>query len=89
MVDPLHCIGTVGSDTSLVEFGLWLLKRGNRESTVERKLKYLRELKGSPEQMFTQVLAKDRSDKRAIKCFGNLKVKVAMFLRNAGNNLIK
>ena len=47
----------------LVEFGLWLLRKGNRESTVERKLKYLRELKGSPEQMIRQVLAKDWSDK--------------------------
>ncbi|MEM0096118.1 MAG: hypothetical protein QW660_05735 [Candidatus Bathyarchaeia archaeon] len=40
-----------------------MLRKGNRESTVERKLKYLRELKGSPEQMFSQVLAKDWSDK--------------------------
>ncbi|MCX8177020.1 MAG: site-specific integrase [Candidatus Bathyarchaeota archaeon] len=50
-------------NAKLVEFGVWLLRKGNRESTVQRKLKYLKELKGSPEQMFAQVLAKDWSDK--------------------------
>ena len=47
----------------LIEFGLWLLRKGNRESTVERKLRYLKQLKGSPEEMVSQVLAKDWSDK--------------------------
>jgi integrase len=46
-----------------VEFGLWLLKRGNRESTVERKLRYLKALHGSPEEMLTQALAKGWVDK--------------------------
>jgi integrase len=40
-----------------------LLRKGNRESTVQRKLKYLKSLNGSPEEMMAQVLAKDWNDK--------------------------
>ncbi|MEM2917416.1 MAG: site-specific integrase [Candidatus Bathyarchaeia archaeon] len=39
------------------------MRKGNRESTVQRKLRYLKQLSGSPEQMMTQVLVKDWSDK--------------------------
>jgi len=42
---------------------LWLLKKGNRESTVKRKLRYLKGLHGSPEEMILQVLSKDWADK--------------------------
>lgn len=42
---------------------MWLLRKGNRESTVQRKLKYLKGLKGSIDYMVSQVLAKDWSDK--------------------------
>ncbi|MEM3731051.1 MAG: tyrosine-type recombinase/integrase [Candidatus Bathyarchaeia archaeon] len=46
-----------------------MLRKGNRESTVQRKLKFLKGLKGSPEDMIRQVLSKnwvDRSKKNAI-----------------------
>jgi len=42
---------------------MWLIKKGNRESTVERKLRFLKQLKGSPEEMITQVLANNWVDK--------------------------
>jgi len=50
-------------EVRFVQFGLWLLRRGNRESTVKRKLRYLRGLSGSVEDMAAQVLAKNWSDK--------------------------
>ena len=46
-----------------VNFGLWLLRKGNRESTVKRKLKYLKKLYGSPEEMISQILASSWVDK--------------------------
>ena len=46
-----------------LEFGLYLLKKGNRESTVKRKLRYFKNLSGSPEQMVSQVLASKWVDK--------------------------
>jgi len=42
---------------------MWLLKRGNRESTVKRKLKYLNGLYGSPSDMVQQVLKTSWVDK--------------------------
>ena len=42
---------------------MWLLKRGNRESTVKRKLRFLKGLHGSPEEMVLQVLSKNWVDK--------------------------
>jgi integrase len=45
-----------------LNFGLWLMKKGNRESTIERKMRYLKALKGSPEDMMIQVLSKNWSD---------------------------
>jgi len=50
-------------EVRFVQFGLWLLRRGNRESTVKRKLRYFRGLSGSVEDMAAQVLAKNWSDK--------------------------
>jgi integrase len=47
----------------LLAFGLWLLRNGNRESTVQRKLKYLKGLSGNVYDMAAQVLAKNWSDK--------------------------
>ncbi|MBS7635042.1 hypothetical protein KEJ34_06080 [Candidatus Bathyarchaeota archaeon] len=47
----------------MVNFSLWLLKRGNRETTVERKLKFLKSLNGSPQEMMIQVLSKGWCDK--------------------------
>jgi len=38
-------------------------KRGNREATVERKLKFLKRLSGSIEEMFSQVLSSNWCDK--------------------------
>jgi integrase len=38
------------------------MKRGNRESTIERKIRYLKTLNGSPQDMMTQVLNKDWTD---------------------------
>ena len=46
-----------------LEFGIYLLKKGNRESTVKRKLKYFKNLNGSPEQMITQILSSNWVDK--------------------------
>jgi len=46
-----------------VYFGLWLRKRGNRDSTIERKLKFLKGLSGSVEDMATQVLQSKWVDK--------------------------
>jgi len=44
----------------LFNFVLWLMKKGNRESTVKRKLRYLKQFKGfSLEEMMAQVLAKN------------------------------
>jgi hypothetical protein len=40
------------------------MKRENRESTIERKIRYLKALNGSPQDMITQVLI-DRSVDRA------------------------
>jgi len=48
----------------LIEFGLWLLKnKGNRESTIVKKLKMMKSLSGSIEDMFSQVLSKNWCDK--------------------------
>ncbi|MGB9856362.1 MAG: tyrosine-type recombinase/integrase [Caldisericum exile] len=48
----------------LVEFGIWLMKnKGNRESTITKKLKMMKQLRGSVEDMFTQVLSKNWCDK--------------------------
>jgi len=55
--------GTPESSASLIDFGLWLLKKGNTESMVKRKLRYLKGLHGSPEEMILQVLSKDWADK--------------------------
>ena len=52
-----------------LDLAMWLIKKGNRESTVKRKLRYLKQLKGSPEEMVSQVLAKnwvDKSKKNAL-----------------------
>jgi len=46
-----------------VNFGLWLLRRGNRESTVQRKLRFLKSLNGSVEEMVSQVLRNTWVDK--------------------------
>jgi len=42
---------------------VWLLKKGNRESTAQRKLKYLKQLCGTPEEMIQQILNKPWCDK--------------------------
>ncbi|MEM2741976.1 MAG: tyrosine-type recombinase/integrase [Nitrososphaeria archaeon] len=49
--------------TELVNFGIWLLNRGNRESTVLRKLKFLKCLRGSINDMYSQVLSSNWCDK--------------------------
>ena len=54
---------TVLGTTPFLNFAMWLIKKGNRESTVERKLRFLKQLKGSPEEMITQVLANNWVDK--------------------------
>jgi integrase len=50
---------------SLVNFGLYLLKKGNRESSVERKLKFLKALKdcSSVEEMYQRILESNWCDK--------------------------
>lgn len=45
-----------GSSRNLLNFGLWLRKRGNRDSTVIRKLKFLKGLSGSVDNMVETVL---------------------------------
>ena len=46
-----------------VTFAVWLVnKKGNRESTIERKVRYLKELSGSPQDMASQVLVKSWKD---------------------------
>jgi len=49
--------------SELLNFGLYLLRKGNRESTVRRKLKFLKKLHGSINEMFSQVLASNWCDK--------------------------
>ncbi|MGB9960053.1 MAG: hypothetical protein ACPLKQ_06000 [Candidatus Bathyarchaeales archaeon] len=61
--NPTPCTYTEPTNVKLVNFALWLRKRGNRESTIERKIKYLKALRGSVEDMFLQVLSKSWSDK--------------------------
>lgn len=49
--------------STLDRFRLWLVQRGNRDSTIDRKLKRLRKLHGTPLQMVEQVLQKPWVDK--------------------------
>jgi len=42
----------------LFNFALWLMKKENRESAVKRKLRYLKQFKGSLEEMMAQALFK-------------------------------
>ena len=49
--------------SELLNFGLYLLRKGNRESTVSRKLKFLKKLHGSINEMFSQVLASNWCDR--------------------------
>jgi hypothetical protein len=49
-------------NNELLNFAFWLFKRGNRESTIHRKLKVLKHLQGSIEDMYKQVLASKWSD---------------------------
>jgi len=42
-----------------LDFAMWLMRKGNRESTIERKLRVLKSLHGSPEEMILQVLNSD------------------------------
>ncbi len=49
-------------NSDLLGFALWLFRKGNRESTIHRKLKVLKHLKGSIEDMYRQVLASKWSD---------------------------
>jgi len=53
-----------------LEFGMWLKRRGNRISTIERKLRYLKELSGSPSEMVTQILNKEWVDLSKSKALG-------------------
>ncbi|MCD6466116.1 hypothetical protein J7L27_07115 [Candidatus Bathyarchaeota archaeon] len=50
-------------DNRLFNFGLWLLRRGNRESTIKRKMRFLKSLRslrsGDFDAMFREVLKKD------------------------------
>jgi len=49
-------------NSELLGFALWLFKKGNRESTIHRKLKILKYLKGNIEDMYHQILASKWSD---------------------------
>ena len=50
--------------TALLEFERWLLeKKGNREATIVRKLKFFKRLSGSPEEMSSQILRNGWTDK--------------------------
>ena len=50
------------NDNRLFNFGLWLLRRGNRESTIRRKMRFLKSLRslfsGDFDAMFREVLKK-------------------------------
>ncbi len=47
-----------------VQFAVWLLNvKGNRESTIERKIRYLKQLSGSPDNITMQVLNGKWKDK--------------------------
>ena len=48
---------TLIEPTKLIQFGLWLRSKGNRESTIERKLRFLKYLSGSFDEMVSQVLS--------------------------------
>ena len=54
---------TTKQPAELLNFGLWLMKRGNRESTIERKMRYLRHLTGNPQSMLEHVLTKQWTDR--------------------------
>ena len=46
------------------EFAIWLLSvKGNRESTIKRKMKYFKKLYGTPQEMISQVLKGSWADK--------------------------
>lgn len=59
--------------TKVLEFGIWLLQRGNGESTVERKLRFLRALNGSIEEMVGQALQSAWVDKSKAMALTTLK----------------
>jgi len=47
-----------------VQFAVWLLNvKGNRESTIEKKIRYLKRLRGSPDDMAVQILNGKWKDK--------------------------
>jgi integrase len=54
---------TTYAPTELINFGLWLLRKGNRRPTVERKLRFLKALNGSIDSMISQVLQSTWVDK--------------------------
>jgi hypothetical protein len=46
------------------EFAIWLFSvKGNRESTIKRKMKYFKRLYGTPQEMISQVLKGSWADK--------------------------
>jgi len=50
-------------ESKLVQFSVWLLRKGNREQTIARKMKYLRVLNGNLEEMTQQLLKNSWCDK--------------------------
>ena len=48
---------------TLLNFALWLKKKGNRDSTIQRKVRTLKRLSGSLDDMVREVLNKDWTDK--------------------------
>ncbi|MBS7609189.1 tyrosine-type recombinase/integrase [Candidatus Bathyarchaeota archaeon] len=58
---------------TLIDFGIWLRSRGNREASIGRKLKYFRHLKGSIDEMARQILEKPWCDKSKVMALATLK----------------
>jgi len=61
---------TSAEPSELPNFGLWLRRKGNRDSTIERELKFLKHLPGDFEDMVSQVLTSkwvDKSKAMALK----------------------
>ncbi|MEM3719357.1 MAG: hypothetical protein QXD45_04990 [Candidatus Bathyarchaeia archaeon] len=46
-----------------MNFALWLKRRGGRGATIRRKIRTLKSLKGSPEEMIREVFSEDWCDK--------------------------
>ena len=56
-------------ESDLLNFGLWLkFTKGNRESSIVRKLRFFGKLSGTPSEMTNQILSSSWCDKSKSNC---------------------